>query len=49
MTAGPSRGLRLVAPVALGLLVLAGWQAACVAWQVPVYLVPSPWLIAQTL
>jgi NitT/TauT family transport system permease protein len=49
VTAGPSRGLRLVAPVALGLLVLAGWQAACVAWQVPVYLVPSPWLIAQTL
>lgn len=51
MTGGttPARGLRLLAPVALGLLLLAVWQAVCVAWQVPVYLVPSPLLIGQTL
>ncbi|MCP5270031.1 MAG: ABC transporter permease [Burkholderiaceae bacterium] len=42
-------GLRLLAPLALGLLVLAGWQAACTAWDVPVYLVPAPSVIAQTL
>ena len=49
MSASTGRGLRLLAPLAVGLLVLAAWQAACVAWQVPVYLVPSPSLIAQTL
>jgi NitT/TauT family transport system permease protein len=48
-TALKTSGLRLLAPLALGLLVLAGWQAACTAWDVPVYLVPAPSVIAQTL
>jgi NitT/TauT family transport system permease protein len=38
-----------LAPLALGLLLLAVWQAICVALQVPVYLVPSPAAIARTL
>jgi NitT/TauT family transport system permease protein len=40
---------RALAPLALGLLLLAVWQAICVALQVPVYLVPSPAAIARTL
>jgi len=45
----PTAGLRVLAPLMLGLLVLAAWQAACTAWDVPVFLVPSPTVIAQTL
>ncbi|WP_338764674.1 ABC transporter permease [Massilia sp. METH4] len=40
---------RALAPLALGLLLLAVWQAVCVGMQVPVYLVPSPAAIARTL
>jgi NitT/TauT family transport system permease protein len=40
---------RALAPLALGLLLLAVWQANCVAHHVPVYLVPSPAAIARTL
>ncbi|HEX8601111.1 MAG TPA: ABC transporter permease, partial [Pseudoduganella sp.] len=40
---------RALAPLALGFLLLAVWQAVCVSMQVPVYLVPSPTAIAGTL
>jgi len=40
---------RALAPLALGFLLLAVWQAVCVSLQVPVYLVPSPAAIAATL
>jgi NitT/TauT family transport system permease protein len=40
---------RALAPLALGLLLLAVWQAVCVTMRVPVYLVPSPAAIAATL
>ena len=38
-----------LAPVIVALVVLAGWQAACVAWDVPAWLVPSPLVVAQTM
>lgn len=41
--------LRVLAPVLLGLLMLATWQFICVQWQVPSFLVPAPLEIAQTL
>ena len=44
-----ARVRRALAPLALGLLLLAVWQAVCVTLQVPVYLVPSPAAIAATL
>jgi NitT/TauT family transport system permease protein len=41
--------LDLVAPYAVGVLLLAGWQAA-VNWNdVPPYILPSPYLIVRTL
>ena len=45
----PSRLLRLGAPFAVALLALAAWQAVVAIKQIPPYLVPSPWLVAQTL
>ncbi|GAB2181695.1 ABC transporter permease [Denitratisoma sp. agr-D3] len=41
--------LRLMAPLLLGLALLTAWQAACLYWEVPVYLVPAPTDIAHTL
>jgi NitT/TauT family transport system permease protein len=40
---------RYVAPVLVGLAVLAAWQGLVTAYEVPPYLVPSPLLVAQTL
>lgn len=40
---------RIVAPLLVGLLVLAAWQAAVTLYDVPSYLVPSPALVAGTL
>ena len=40
---------RLGAPSLLGVLLIALWQAVCVGFEVPSYLVPSPLEIAQTL
>lgn len=40
---------RILAPLAVGLVLLLAWQAVCVTLQVPVYLVPSPAAIAHTL
>jgi NitT/TauT family transport system permease protein len=41
--------LRVAAPLAVALLVLALWQALVVAYDVPPYLVPSPLVVARTL
>jgi NitT/TauT family transport system permease protein len=43
------RILRVVAPLAVGIALLALWQVLVTAYQVPKYLVPSPVLVAQTL
>ena len=47
--AARNRLLALLAPLAVALVLLAAWQAAVVAWNVPPYLVPSPTRIAATL
>jgi NitT/TauT family transport system permease protein len=44
-----SRALRFGAPFAVGVLLLALWQLAVTAYDVPPYIVPSPVLVAQTL
>ncbi|HYC75430.1 ABC transporter permease [Brevundimonas sp.] len=41
--------MRLVPPVALGLLLLAVWEIACRALQVPSYLLPPPSAVAVAL
>jgi NitT/TauT family transport system permease protein len=41
--------LRIVAPIALAALLLAAWQVAVVAYDVPAYLVPSPLRVAQAM
>jgi NitT/TauT family transport system permease protein len=41
--------LRIVAPILVGVLVLAVWDALVVAFDVPVYLVPSPRVVLSTL
>ncbi|WP_085318057.1 ABC transporter permease [Derxia lacustris] len=43
------QALRVIAPVVVGLVFLGLWQWACVAFEVPVYLVPTPLKVAQTL
>jgi NitT/TauT family transport system permease protein len=42
-------GLRIAAPVAIGVLVLALWEAAVRVTGVPVYILPAPSAIAQSL
>jgi NitT/TauT family transport system permease protein len=41
--------LRIAAPFAVAVIVLAGWQIVVTVNDVPPYLVPSPWLVAKTL
>ena len=41
--------LNWLAPISFGIVLLLIWQALCTAWQVPVYLVPKPSDIFQTL
>lgn len=41
--------LKLAAPVLVGLVVLLLWQALVTWYEVPVYLVPSPLVVLQTL
>jgi len=41
--------LRLVAPVAVAIVLLAAWQLAVVLYDVPPYLVPSPLRVAQAM
>jgi len=45
----PPRVLRVVAPVAVAVVLLALWQAAVTWYEVPAYLVPSPARIGETL
>ena len=40
---------RVLYPMAIGLLLIALWQWMVVAMELPPYLVPSPWLMLQTL
>ena len=49
LTLDRSQALRWFAPLLLGLIVLTAWQAVCVAFKVPEYLVPAPSRIATTL
>jgi NitT/TauT family transport system permease protein len=44
-----SPAARIAAPTLLGLVLLGIWQAACVLFDVPVYLVPAPTAIVNTL
>jgi NitT/TauT family transport system permease protein len=46
---GNADHLRWFAPLAVGIIVFISWQAICVAYKVPEYLVPSPLRIAQAL
>jgi len=41
--------LRFAAPALIAVLLLAAWQALVVHYQVPAYIVPSPWVVLQTL
>ncbi|MFJ9450942.1 ABC transporter permease [Herbaspirillum sp. NPDC101397] len=41
--------LRIAAPFMIGVALLLSWQLICVALEVPVYLVPTPSVIARTL
>jgi len=41
--------VRIGAPTAVGMLLVALWQAVCTWFEVPAYLVPSPFEIARTL
>ena len=38
----------IASPFVVGIVFLAGWEAACRAFAIPSYLVPAPSLIAQT-
>lgn len=40
---------RYLAPMAVGVCVLAAWHAWVVIEEIPVYLVPSPWVVGKTL
>ena len=41
--------LRRLGPVMVGVIALALWQLAVTWTETPFYIVPSPWLVAQTL
>ncbi|WP_431283303.1 ABC transporter permease [Humitalea sp. 24SJ18S-53] len=41
--------LRIIAPMIIGILALAGWEIAVRVKEVPTYILPGPILIAQTL
>lgn len=43
------RVLRFAAPIGVAVLLLAAWQAAVTAWNVPPYIVPAPTRIATAL
>ena len=45
----PSRVLRIAAPALIAVLLVAAWQGLVVAYDVPKYIVPSPWVVLQTL
>jgi len=41
--------MKLIAPLVCGIFFLVAWQALCVAWKIPVFLVPKPSDILATL
>jgi NitT/TauT family transport system permease protein len=41
--------VKIVAPLIVGVFLLAIWQALCIVWKVPIYLVPKPTDIIATL
>ena len=43
------RFLRFAAPTLIAVLLLAAWQGLVLHYQVPAYIVPSPWVVLQTL
>lgn len=43
------RFMRVAAPFSIGVVLLLAWQLVCTVLEVPVYLVPSPSVIAKTL
>jgi NitT/TauT family transport system permease protein len=43
------RLLRIAAPALIAVLLLGAWQGLVAAYDVPAYIVPSPWRILQTL
>ena len=49
MTTGKASRWWALLPAVFGLLVIAAWQAAVVAFGIPPYIVPSPFAVAQTL
>ena len=48
-TASEPRFARFAMPIGVGVALLVLWQALVTAYDVPKYLVPSPYLVAQTL
>ena len=34
--------VRIAAPVAVGVVLLVGWEIGCRLWSVPIYLFPKP-------
>ena len=40
---------RVVYPLLVGIFIIAVWQGLVVAYELPPYLVPSPWLMLKTL
>ena len=40
---------RVAYPVLVGIFIIALWQGLVVAYELPPYLVPSPWLMLKTL
>ena len=44
-----SRAARLIAPLLIGIAVLAAWEGAVRAWEVKHYVLPGPVLILETL
>lgn len=49
MSTQRDRWLRVLAPAAVGIVVLSAWQALVVLYRIPAYLVPSPLLVLRTL
>lgn len=45
----PRARRRWLAPVVACTCALLGWEAAVRVWDIPPYLLPGPWLVAQTL
>ncbi|MBI1774523.1 MAG: ABC transporter permease [Proteobacteria bacterium] len=40
---------RVLAPIAIGVLMVAGWEAMCRIWEIPWYILPAPSDIARSM